>query len=304
MELITSTRISELCNYNFGDQASYVHNLFDKFMIPANNTNIEFLNFCEKNKHKTITLFIDNIRLYNRELIINNINDKIWVDELMNNNDLLKLCSELKDNNFIIFTGHEDTYIDETIINKIPDNVLNIYAINVKCQHNKIISIPYGLQRKLQPNDNRIDIIKSFINKNIEPNKLLYINHSNNVNKEERIGIYDLFQTNNWCTVENNRITYDNFLNEIKNHKFVICPIGNAIDCHRNIETLYMRRVPVMKKNIFLEKIYKDLPILFVDNYKDINEELLKRYDYLYNDVLNLDFNKLDLKKYKILFEN
>ena len=67
MNLIESTNLSELCDYSFGDQASVVHNLFCVSMKPANLNNQEFIRLYEDYKKKgvkTMTLFIDNIRLY------------------------------------------------------------------------------------------------------------------------------------------------------------------------------------------------------------------------------------------------
>ena len=75
----------------------------------------------------------------------------------------------------------------------------------------------------------------------------------------------------------------------------MICPRGNAIDCHRNWEVLYMRRVPVMKRHPYLELLYKDLPILFVDKYSDVTEKLLKENDHLFQQMQDLDLNKLTL---------
>ena len=76
----------------------------------------------------------------------------------------------------------------------------------------------------------------------------------------------------------------------------MICPIGNAIDCHRNWEVLYMRRVPVMKSDPYLLELYKDLPVLWVSDYKDIDEELLKVNNYLYEEAQEMDLSKLTLR--------
>ena len=71
MELIESTKISKLCDYSFGDQAGIIHNLENSFMKSANIDNKEFIDLYYKfiNENKSImTLFIDNIRLYNRPI--------------------------------------------------------------------------------------------------------------------------------------------------------------------------------------------------------------------------------------------
>ena len=298
IELIESTTISKLCDYSFGDQASVVHNLFCAYMKPANLNNEEFIklynNFKERGV-KTMTLFIDNIRLYKRDIKSVKPSDKPWVDSLMDESDLLKLCSVLSDMSFIIFTGHEDTPIDEYIFDKIPENVLSILAVNAESFGGKVIPLPYGLQRKLTTSDNRLDIIQNMLEFDLTPNKLLYVNHSVNTNPNERNGINELYIGKDWVNVDYNRVDYETFLTKIKEHKFMICPIGNAIDCHRNWEVLYMKRVPVMKKNKYLEHLFKDFPILFVENYEDITEELLIKNNNLFEKAINLNLNQLDL---------
>ena len=77
----------------------------------------------------------------------------------------------------------------------------------------------------------------------------------------------------------------------------MICPIGNAIDCHRNWEVLYLRRVPVMKYNEYLVKLFKDFPVLFVENYKDITEELLTKNDVLFNNAINFNMERLNVDR-------
>ena len=58
-----------------------------------------------------------------------------------------------------------------------------------------------------------------------------------------------------------NNIPSTIYLNAIKNHKFMICPDGNAIgcECHRDWEVLYMRRVPIVVRSEYLEKIYNTI---------------------------------------------
>ena len=298
--LIESTNLSELCDYSFGDQASIVHNLFCASMKPANLNNNEFLKLYNNKKEKGVkimTLFIDNIRLYKRDIKSVKSSDKPWVNSLMDESNLLKLCSVLSDMSFIIFTGHEDTPIDEYIFNKIPENVLSIVAVNAESFGGKVLPLPYGLQRKLTPNDNRLEIIQDMLEYEVIPNKLLYVNHSVNTNPNERNGINELYIGKNWANVDTARVDYKTFLSKIKEHKFMICPIGNAIDCHRNWEVLYMRRVPVMKRNNYLEFLFKDFPVLFVDSYKEISDLLLLKNNHLFEESMNMNLECLDLDK-------
>ena len=75
----------------------------------------------------------------------------------------------------------------------------------------------------------------------------------------------------------------------------MICPEGNAFDCHRNWEVLYLKRVPIMQNNAYLQRLYKDFPILWVDDYTNINKTLLFENEDLYAKSKNLDINLLHL---------
>ena len=102
MNIISGPAIADHCDYNFGDQAGVIGQVYGAFMKNANEKNEEFITFVKQSDKSVLTLFIDNIRLYNRPIKCNNDNDQRWVDDLQSNNDLMKLCSSL-DKKFIIF---------------------------------------------------------------------------------------------------------------------------------------------------------------------------------------------------------
>lgn len=300
MKLLEGVDLSKLCDYSFVEESAQWGNIFSSFMKPkeVSLSNFEFIRkvFDIKKERSYMTLFIDNIRLYKRKLSGLDSTDEKTFTDLMERGTLLDLCSKLPEMKFIIFTNLEDTPIDENIFEVIPDNVLAISAINAVAFGGKVIPSPYGLQRQMYPGDNRKSIIENFLEQDdIEPENLLYINHSTYTNPKERSGINEIFEDKCWATVNKERIGYDQFLNQIRNHKFMICPIGNALDCHRNWEVLYLRRVPVMKKHPYLEELYKNFPVLFVDRYEDVTEELLVQNNHLCDLVKTLDFTQLSL---------
>lgn len=306
MKLIESTLISDLCDYSFGDQSGSFGNVPGHFMKPANILNLEFVEKVLTTDKNYLTLFIDNIRLYKRKIQNVKPSDKLYVNSLMEENDLLELCSKFPDKKFVIFTGHEDTPIDEFIFDKIPENVLSINAVNALSFGGKVNPIPYGIQRKLNLNDNRQDLLLSFMNNDEEIQEyLLYVNHSVHTNPRERSGIKELFISNSWSKVETKFVSYEQYLRALKKSKFMICPIGNAIDCHRNWECIYMKRVPVMKKNAYLEYLLKDYPVLFINDYSEITEELLISNQYLFDEMQKVNLDYLDIQVfYDIILNN
>ena len=295
MNLLHGPAIQNLCDYDFGDQAGCLGGVPDAHMKDANESILDFIK--KVNGSQYMTLFIDNIRLYKRPIKCGTPHDQERVNHMMETNDLLHLLAEImlmKETKFIIFCSNEDTPITEDIHSHIPQNVLAIYAANAIGFGGKLHPFPYGVQRKLDDYDTRHQIIQDAMSNDTKPKKLLYINHSEGTNLSERGNIRDMFSDKSYATISP-RVGYTDYYNMIKDHKFMICPEGNAVDCHRQWEVLSLKRVPIMKKNLYLEECYKDFPILWVGDYADVNKTLLAENDHLFIQARNLDINLLDL---------
>jgi hypothetical protein len=77
---------------------------------------------------------------------------------------------------------------------------------------------------------------------------------------------------------------------------FVLSPAGGGLDCHRTWEALILGCIPIVKRwNVPLEKVYLDLPVLIVDNWSDINEELLSNTLERFK-TRHFNYDKLKLK--------
>lgn len=314
MNLLCGTNVSDIVDYSFGDH----HVVWDKtlkgiFKI-ANFSNAEFLIKCKEFEGKVMTLFIDNIRLYSRSIELNGPhaqNDAQFINYLMQTNDLLNLCSQFPNNKFIIFTGEEDTPIDDQI--RIPDNVLKIYGVNALYNNDRIIPFPFGLQRQRGENDDRLEVMARIV-EHMEtgisfkvqspppPPKLLYINCGIERNPERLL--LAKFETNNWVTARFDKDSmffsydrYNEFLSELKDHRFVVCPKGHGYDTHRIWETLYMRRVPIMLDDPYFKRLLKGFPVLFISNWYEVIKQILEANDWLYQQAQIMDMSKLDLDK-------
>jgi hypothetical protein len=56
-----------------------------------------------------------------------------------------------------------------------------------------------------------------------------------------------------------------------------------------------MRRVPVMKHHPYLEVLFKDYPVLFVNDYSEVTEELLEQNEHLYQQAQQMNLDELTL---------
>lgn len=172
---------------------------------------------------------------------------------------------------YILITHNSDNSIEIAP----PENVLMWYAQNVNIVHERVKSIPLGIENDFWLKDKK-KLMQRKLRDKKNFKRMLYVNHNIKTNPKERQKPYDLFSGKPWATVNtgSNGQGYENYLENIYNHPFVICPQGNGIDTHRTWECLYMNTIPIEKRNIN-NQFYTDLPILFVDNWEEITERFL-----------------------------
>lgn len=270
--------------YYIGDKKYYDFIIGEKFY---NSGNFIFSSDFPENNNEdynqlTNTFDINKLKEYNVVYL-----------HTMYKNQFFELIKNL-DNKFIIVTHNSDININN--IDNLPKNVIKWYCQNVNFKDDRLYSLPIGLEnskwfphlQKQQKISNKVNEIKNIRN-------LVYINHNIHTNLEKRIEPYELLGGKSFVTAEmgSNGQNFDYYIDQIYNHKFVICPEGNGIDTHRKWETLYLNSIPIEKRNIN-SSYYEDLPICLVNNWSDITEDFLNReYDRIMNTKWNLD--KLDM---------
>jgi hypothetical protein len=87
------------------------------------------------------------------------------------------------------------------------------------------------------------------------------------------------------ATIPQNLIFYEprkiareqSWKNMIK-YKYVVSPHGNGLDCHRTWEALALGCIPIVKTSP-LDPMFEGLPVLIVNDWKDITKELLDSYN-------------------------
>lgn len=80
-------------------------------------------------------------------------------------------------------------------------------------------------------------------------------------------------------------------------HKFIISPEGNGIDCHRHYEALMAGCIPIVEDNPWIRQKYAGCPMVFTKNYMDIKESSLRK---IYEEMLDTpyDFSSLFVSHY------
>ena len=143
-----------------------------------------------------------------------------------------------------------------------------------------------------------------FLEKKKEIKNLCFINFTTNTFKSERCVILRNYKNKDWVTynlTNKSENGYRKYLENIYSHKFVFAPRGNGINTYRLWESLYLGTIPIVKYHINYEA-YKELPILFVNNWHNITEDFLnKKYDEIMSKEYN--FDKLRISYWYNIFD-
>jgi hypothetical protein len=193
-------------------------------------------------------------------------------------------------NKFILITHNSDLssgnnkiiYNNKFLIKWYGQNMIPNYDID------KLIGIPIGLENS-QWKGSDYNICKKYKN-NIKEN-LLYFNFSLNTNKER--GCIENHLLKQGFSKNSNK-DWEYYIKELSTYKFAISPEGNGIDCHRVWECIYVGCIPILKNNNIMYDFFKDLPILWVNNFSSVTEtSLLEQYKILKNIKFNIEKSTL-----------
>lgn len=116
--------------------------------------------------------------------------------------------------------------------------------------------------------------------------------------RRERFELHNAARSCNWIiSYENQKLSYQDVLNDIGYSKFVVCPISNGIETSRIHESIYLGACPIVLKSHWADN-FKDLPILQLNSWNELNKGFLesewnkylaKKANYNY-DVVDYDY--------------
>jgi hypothetical protein len=258
---ITSNDFADIADVNYSERRSQfkVNNLDRKIVEISNDPNF----LC-------LTTNLINFKVFDNSVIFCNTNQ---VDNLFYH---IKKLDNLK--NITLITHQTDQMIDKSFYQKKPESIINWYSVNVDYKSDYLHSIPIGLASDFSLKNLTKENFDDFSIENFKKdNSKIYLNFNINTNFKERNGIQEFFKNKEFATLDLVEPNKNKYLKNIKRFGFVLCPWGNGIDTHRFWETLYAGSIPVTKWHQTY-KSAENLPVLFVDNYEDITEDLLRNY--------------------------
>ena len=191
---------------------------------------------------------------------------------------------------------YSNTY---STFNRIPNNIVKWFVVNPMIRDDRIVSIPLGVGKDAPEPICSTASNPLLMNPSDRVN-WVYANWQNNT--IERTSLKDGLSTYNpeWVTVINEPKPYIEYLQDLTDHSFAICPRGNGVDCYRILECLYCGCIPIVKEEIAYRYL-DDLPHVKIKEWQQINLEFLKdQLKRIHTTEFNMDKIKLNFWKNKI----
>lgn len=208
-------------------------------------------------------------------------------------------------NRYILITHNSDYPIDMNKWDNHPGSILRWYAMNVVYESRYIIPIPSGMERPLGGGYSaHPEVIAAQLKQPRMYKNLVYMNHNQNNNHGERDFVTEYLKDKPWVTWRPHGQSFQAFIENCYTHRFVLSPPGNGIDCHRTWEALWCGSIPICKHGVLIDSFAKTLPILAVEDWSLLTEELLNIiWDEFQTRVFNYEKITFSYWKTRILNE-
>lgn len=198
-------------------------------------------------------------------------------------------------NKYYLVTHNSNIEIGKYIDKYIDEKIIHWFALNLNINHPKVTLIPMGLEnlRRL-----RFGRKKWFKNKKFfKSDNYVLASFDIYKNFDEREPIFDILN-NNKLVKFNKFNSKQEYFQNLRTFKFLICPVGKGYDTSRIWESLLCGVYPILKLNEH-SKLLKQvgLPALYLEDWSDLNSYDKQTLNDLYTKFKNA--GEFDLNTFK-----
>lgn len=180
----------------------------------------------------------------------------------------------------ILVTGQSDHPCDAQRQAFLPPQVAHWFAVNVTNPHPLVTALPLGIGPATDSITATGEALTAAMRPPAAREQWLYVNFRPETNPGVREPVFTWFRNlagEPWVTFRDPapKGQAGAYLEELGNHRFVLCPRGNGADTHRLWEAMATGAVPVVEKSAAMEP-FRHLPLLFVDDLRAVTLDTLK----------------------------
>lgn len=209
---------------------------------------------------------------------------------------IFKKIHRAPDRRFTLIVGKGDYELGEEIVECMPRNLVSLIGNNLNCDHPRLRYLPMG-------RDFRNQELLSDLTPGSKKSMLCYCNFSVSTHSL-RESVYASLKSKSFITFQHMGeflsypISRHDFMKNLREAKFCICPRGNAIDTFRLWDCLYCGTVPIVVREASFHDLLDDLPILFLDDYQEFSSLTTEYLENVYETFLFKKFNYKKLTKH------
>jgi len=181
---------------------------------------------------------------------------------------------------FGVVTAESDHSVTAQMFAARPWNVVEWFSVNALAPDPRCHVLPIGLANESCSRTIKPEQLREAVTPLPERPLWLYVNHRVETNPTVRQRVYDHFEIGareGWVTLRQPSPVgeTEDYLNELRRHRFICAPPGNGVDTHRMWEALYSGTIPIVLRSKVTET-FADLPIVIVNDYSAVNLPFLK----------------------------
>ncbi len=162
--------------------------------------------------------------------------------------------------------------------------IYHIFSQNLLFQHPKVTSIPIGIANRMWPHGNLQHFsVYSPELVSIMKVKDIFCSVNPSTNSEKRLPCLNRIKDLGIPNLLN--MSHPQYLNELAQHKYCICPEGNGMDTHRFWEALYLQSIPIVIHSPFIDGVQNlGIPCICVESWDHFDPSQLPDYStYSFN---------------------
>lgn len=180
----------------------------------------------------------------------------------------------------VLVTGQSDLPCDAVRQAFLPPNVARWFSTNVTSPHPRVAALPLGVGPAHDPITAPADELAAAFRPQAARANWLYVNFRPETNRAARQPVFDSFREladEGWVTFREPAPSGQSgrYLEEMGDHRFVLCPPGNGVDTHRMWEAIATGAIPVVQRSEAMEP-FAHLPAVFVEDLRSVNLDMLE----------------------------
>jgi hypothetical protein len=178
----------------------------------------------------------------------------------------------------VLITHNADRNVTEALFAARPACVRHWFAQNALVEHADLTPIPIGLERPhVSGGRTRPEVFRAVAGGPRQVRNLVYLRQSDWTNRRERRPVRWALAGRSWVTSSREMRPLAQYLEEMFQHRAVVSPPGNGLDCHRTWEALYLGVVPLVKASPATCHFARLLPLAVFDRLATLTRRRVER---------------------------